>query len=1563
MNARYPTPSPIPASPAGWLRRIFLALVMFGVWTLASGQTVLFEQDFEASTPGEQPLGDWTFSPSSNTAGNGAVVVDATTTPANPLSGQSLYVYDLIGDGTSGESTHIRTEIAGGENVSAARASFTFQRMYATDASDEDTRVHFTLGAAGLSMNNSDFRLFEFRMYNNGDLRVEYSRDGAGGDRGSEVVGTYDTGNPNTAVFFINSHGSADVGYNDGTLSGSLAPNTMDVYLNGAYLGTYLTLKTPDPTNAPQIDFWASDADLGQIAFYQDSKRQGGIVIDDIEVTEIEVLPMATLFEQDFEASTPGEQPLGDWTFSPSSNTAGNGAVVVDATTTPANPLSGQSLYVYDLIGDGTSGESTHIRTEIAGGENVSAARASFTFQRMYATDASDEDTRVHFTLGAAGLSMNNSDFRLFEFRMYNNGDLRVEYSRDGAGGDRGSEVVGTYDTGNPNTAVFFINSHGSADVGYNDGTLSGSLAPNTMDVYLNGAYLGTYLTLKTPDPTNAPQIDFWASDADLGQIAFYQDSKRQGGIVIDDLHVAQLPVGGAEEPLEPVVYIDLLDFEDDTVGQQPVMPFPTSFTPSSNTSGNGFVIVDGASMPANPMATGQALYAYDLVGDLVSGESTHMRFDFEPADTDNVRVDLDFQRMYEVPVEDEDTRMHVAVAPAGTSTNNSDFRPFEIRIQNNGSLVVNYNPTGALLEGRESETVAQYETTGTNSLTFFANGNNATSLPYADDVLGSGTVPPNTMILFLNGVKIGEYGFINTPDPVNAPNIAFFETSRDFGRFGIYQDSKRQGGIAFDNLSIREFAKLGAPNSPGDLVATSNSPTSISLTWTDNSDNETGFVVQQLEGADWIDLVTTEADVTAYEVTGLLPETAYTFRVRSTNGTLSDPSNEATATTEQLLTPLILSDPEGQLLASGETTTLSVSASGPEPLSYQWYTGDSGDTSNPVEGATGATFTTPALTVTTLYWVRVSNNAGFDDSAAALIEVFEPRTVRIVSIEQLVLLLPDALPGDTYVIDAGTYPDSQISIDAMGTANAPVTIKAERPGEVVFTGDSYLRVGGDWVIVEGFLFTDGWNQSLDQVISFRTSSRQATNSRVTQCAIIGYSPPDPSIDRDWIGLYGFNNRFDHNLLSGHSNKGVTLVVWRQPGVADYHSIDHNHFRDRGNGGGENGWETIRIGTSSDSLSNSFCVVEHNLFEACDGEVEIISNKSGENIYRYNTFWRSKGMLTLRHGDNCLVDGNIFLGDGVSDTGGIRVIGENHVIVNNYIEGTTGRQGGAIAVYAGVPDSPLNEYFAAHNAYVANNTIVDVLGAHVLVGAGYETSNRTVLPAGVVVDNNLSARVNALSASYAGPAIAGAALPDAAYAGNVVSAVEVGGEVGGFAIADVAFSFGPYGLLRPDLDSAVVDASVNPLVLLDIDGQPRDSFPDVGADELTDEPGVNIGGPLLAHETGPAWRDRVDTVPPWIGAGLVAGNSVNSPWFGEFMIGGTSWILHARHGWLYENWVTSTQNMWLWSDPLQQWIWTNRDYFPYFYDPSRTAWIYFIAASSGGAYVYDYGQGAWVWVP
>ncbi len=87
---------------------------------------------------------------------------------------------------------------------------------------------------------------------------------------------------------------------------------------------------------------------------------------------------------------------------------------------------------------------------------------------------------------------------------------------------------------------------------------------------------------------------------------------------------------------------------------------------------------------------------------------------------------------------------------------------------------------------------------------------------------------------------------------------------------------------------------------------------------------------------------------------------------------------------------PTITTQPASQEVQSGASASLSVAASG-DDLTYQWYTGNSGDTASPVASATAGTLDTGALTASTSFWVQITNAGGTADSETAVVTVAAP--------------------------------------------------------------------------------------------------------------------------------------------------------------------------------------------------------------------------------------------------------------------------------------------------------------------------------------------------------------------------------------------------------------------------------------------------------------------------------------------------------------------------------------------------------------------------------------------
>ena len=84
------------------------------------------------------------------------------------------------------------------------------------------------------------------------------------------------------------------------------------------------------------------------------------------------------------------------------------------------------------------------------------------------------------------------------------------------------------------------------------------------------------------------------------------------------------------------------------------------------------------------------------------------------------------------------------------------------------------------------------------------------------------------------------------------------------------------------------EYYALSAnpPAAPSGLSATAISSSAIDLTWTDNSNDETGFNIERsLTGTSFSPLASVGANETSYNDTGLSPNTTYWYRVNAENG------------------------------------------------------------------------------------------------------------------------------------------------------------------------------------------------------------------------------------------------------------------------------------------------------------------------------------------------------------------------------------------------------------------------------------------------------------------------------------------------------------------------------------------------------------------------------------------------------------------------------------------------------------------------------------------------------
>ena len=328
--------------------------------------------------------------------------------------------------------------------------------------------------------------------------------------------------------------------------------------------------------------------------------------------------------------------------------------------------------------------------------------------------------------------------------------------------------------------------------------------------------------------------------------------------------------------------------------------------------------------------------------------------------------------------------------------------------------------------------------------------------------------------------------------------------------------------------------------------------------------------------------------------------------------------------------------------------------------------------------------------------------------------------------------------PGDTITLADGTWTDADLKLAAAGTKDAPITVRAQTPGKVVLTGASRLRIGGEHLIVEGLWFRNP-SPSMPEVIELRLDSKHlAHQCRITQCAVTNdpeLKPAGTTVKGRWVSIYGSWHRIDHCWLEGKTTEGTTMVVWLGSEPEGGHSIFSNYFGARPRLG-KNGGETIRLGDSETSYRSARCVVQRNVFERCNGETEIISNKSCDNQFLHNAFIECEGTLTLRHGHRALVSGNWFLGHHQKLTGGVRIIGEDHRVENNHFEELDGEDfRSAIVFMNGIPNTPASGYQQVKRATVAGNLVVNC--KHPFTIGLAENKKATLPPIDTVIANNL----------------------------------------------------------------------------------------------------------------------------------------------------------------------------------------------------------------------------------
>lgn len=179
----------------------------------------------------------------------------------------------------------------------------------------------------------------------------------------------------------------------------------------------------------------------------------------------------------------------------------------------------------------------------------------------------------------------------------------------------------------------------------------------------------------------------------------------------------------------------------------------------------------------------------------------------------------------------------------------------------------------------------------------------------------------------------------------------------------------------------------LTIPAAPSSPSASAVSSTQINLSWTDNSNNETGFSIERSpNNSTWAEITTVGSNITSYQNTGLAASTMYYYRVRAYNGAgNSSYTSTANATTQAppATIPAAPSNPSASAVSSTQ-------------INFSWTDNSNNETGFRIErspnnstwaeittvGANITSYQNTGLTASTLYYYRVRAYNGAGNSA-----------------------------------------------------------------------------------------------------------------------------------------------------------------------------------------------------------------------------------------------------------------------------------------------------------------------------------------------------------------------------------------------------------------------------------------------------------------------------------------------------------------------------------------------------------------------------------------------------
>ena len=319
------------------------------------------------------------------------------------------------------------------------------------------------------------------------------------------------------------------------------------------------------------------------------------------------------------------------------------------------------------------------------------------------------------------------------------------------------------------------------------------------------------------------------------------------------------------------------------------------------------------------------------------------------------------------------------------------------------------------------------------------------------------------------------------------------------------------------------------APSAPSGLVASATLPTQVALVWQDTSGVEDGFQIERRGGtsAEFSQIGVVAANSINYTDAGVLPNTAYAYRVRAFNGTgISGFTNEAPVITPSTPAVLAIGTPDLPEATVGVAYSRTLTAVGGRP-EFAWFI-DTGSLPPALSLAqTGSIAGTPSTAGTFNFVVKVTDANG-NSATKALTLIVKPAAPLTITLNQL----PRGSVGTPYSQNIGASGGQTPYTWSIQSGNLPEGLTLNQSG--IISGTPERAVTTSFVLK----LTDAVNATVTSTLSL------TINPAVQLLSIETQSLPDGVVGLDYnqtLRAVGGSSPYRWELKSGNLPVGLLL--------------------------------------------------------------------------------------------------------------------------------------------------------------------------------------------------------------------------------------------------------------------------------------------------------------------------------------------------------------------------------------------------------------------------------------